>query len=198
MVVLKGWVCYEALDLSRKSLTSDTALIFSMCTLPETSQKTNPFRLKKATFLNSHGWTASVLPIFSLDLSKAVFTHAAQFRYVFTNWSFDQLHLGPVAQNQDKGLSQDILVILAQLIRNPVALKMDRGQEDMLWYKLPWRFILWSQPAPDQAKFQDLFNLIPNVSQQSPQMETNSYFTAHYTLLSHNQTHCHYLNVCDH
>lgn len=105
---------------------------------------------------------------------------------------------GPVAQNQDKGLSQDILVILAQLIRNPVALKMDRGQEDMLWYKLPWRFILWSQPAPDQAKFQDLFNLIPNVSQQSPQMETNSYFTAHYTLLSHNQTHCHYLNVCDH
>lgn len=39
-----------------------------------------------------------------------------------------------------------------------------------------WRFILWSEPAPDQAKFWDLFNFFPYLSQWPPQVEANSFF----------------------
>ena len=39
-----------------------------------------------------------------------------------------KLNLRGIAQNYDRGLSRDILVILAQFIRDPVAQKQDRGQ----------------------------------------------------------------------
>lgn len=47
-----------------------------------------------------------------------------------------------------------------------------------LWHKLQWRFLL--------QKRQDLFNLVPYLIQQSPLMDTNSYFTLnrHYHLNS--------------
>lgn len=38
---------------------------------------------------------------------------------------------GPVVQNYDKGLSRDILVILDEFIRDPVAQKGDRWKWDM-------------------------------------------------------------------
>lgn len=56
----------------------------------------------------------------------------------------------------------------------------------MLWYKLPWSFILWScEVAPNQDKYQDLFNLMTYFCQQSSQIEANSYFNARYSLLTH-------------
>lgn len=52
----------------------------------------------------------------------------------------------------------------------------------MLWYKLPWRYIVWGDPVPEQAKFQDLFNLTPELSKQSPATATRNVSTEHHTM----------------
>lgn len=46
-------------------------------------------------------------------------------------------------------------------------------ESKMSWHKLPWRFIQCCKPSPDQAKFQDLVNIIFILS-QSPQTQNSS------------------------
>jgi len=61
---------------------------------------------------------------------------------------------GVLHKNQDKGLSRDMLVILAEFSLKSVAWK----QLKLNPAKLLWWYILCSKPAPDQASSQAKIN----------------------------------------
>lgn len=87
-----------------------------------------------------------------------------------------------MAQNQDKGLNQEILVILDEFCLKLVA----RKQVEIILDKLPWWPILCRKPAPDQANNQDKIN--PVVAQNCEKLVWFKTFPKllHFTSYNHN------------